>query len=89
MRNAYDRTVWTVIAAALMLIALNPWIGPGGAKAQSGIMDVNVVSFNGQSLKSRSRMVSMTPLPVVVDLVKYKGEFISVNNPIEVEVQNR
>ena len=89
MKNAFDRTVWTVIAAALMLIALNPWIAPGRAKAQSGIMDVNVVSFNGQSLKSRSRMVSMTPLPVVVDLVKYKGEFISVNNPIEVEVQNR
>ncbi len=48
MRNAFDRTVWTVIAAALTLIALNPWIAPGRLDAQSRIMDVNIRQINNR-----------------------------------------
>ncbi|MDP6278050.1 MAG: hypothetical protein QF701_05310 [Nitrospinota bacterium] len=60
MKNAFDRIVWTVIAAALTLIALNPWIGPGRAKALSRITDVNIRKIAGYGVSNA------TPIRVVI-----------------------
>lgn len=50
MKDAFERTVWFVIAAALSVIALNPWIAPTPLGAASGIMNVNVEQIGGKSL---------------------------------------
>lgn len=47
MRGIYQNIVWTVIALALSLIALNPWLAPGGLSAQEGAVKVDIVSVNG------------------------------------------
>ena len=47
MRGIYQNVVWTVIALALTLIALNPWLAPGGLSAQSEIVKVGVVRISG------------------------------------------
>jgi hypothetical protein len=42
MLSRYDRIVFSLIALALAVIALNPWIAPGYVTAQSRTMDVNI-----------------------------------------------
>lgn len=59
MHSRYDRIVWTVIALALAVIALNPWIAPDALHAQSRTMDVNI-KVNGFSVRPSN------PLPVKV-----------------------
>ena len=60
MKNAFDRVVFTVFAAALTLIALNPWIGPERAKAQSGITRVDIDKIDGYGLSKA------TPIRVII-----------------------
>ncbi len=50
MKTKYDRILWTVIAAALVMIALNPWIGPtplSAASGYKGAMRVDIVGYGG------------------------------------------
>lgn len=49
MKDAFERTVWFTIAAALSVIALNPWIAPGRLSAQTGVMKVDIVKLEGKS----------------------------------------
>ncbi len=49
MRGIYQNVVWTVIALALTIIALNPWLAPGGLGAQ-GVMQVDVVGVAGERI---------------------------------------
>jgi len=60
MRSRYDRIVWTVIALALAVIALNPWIAPIDSSAQSGTMRVNVAELGGHALDYGG------PIPVII-----------------------
>ena len=60
MKETYDRIVWTVVAAALCAIAINPWIGPTPLGAQSGVMQVDIIRWNGFRLSERH------PLPVEI-----------------------
>ncbi len=50
MKDLYDRIVWTAIAVALVVIAMNPWIAPGILNAQSGIVRVDLVRYRGEKL---------------------------------------
>ncbi len=50
MKDNFERTVWFVIAAALSVIALNPWISPGLLNAQPEIVKVDIVKLEGKSL---------------------------------------
>jgi len=63
MQSLYDRIIWAVIAAALSLIALNPWITPGAVKAQGGVVKVDIAEIGGTSVHSRS---PVPPLPVMI-----------------------
>lgn len=45
-----DRVILAVIALALTVIALNPWVAPTSSQAQSGKMDVNIVEVDGHRL---------------------------------------
>ncbi len=60
MKTKFDRILWTVIAAALVVIAVNPWIGPTKLSAQSGIMKVDIVRVEGIGIKFGH------PLPVKI-----------------------
>ena len=49
MRGIFERTIWTVIALALSLIALNPWLAPGKLAAQGdGVVKVDIVRYQGE-----------------------------------------
>ena len=65
MKNAFDRTIWTVIAAALTLIALNPWIAPGSVNAKPEILKVDLVKVSG--LKFPRSSSGFARIPVYVD----------------------
>lgn len=41
--DLYTKTILTIVALALSLIALNPWLNPNEAFARSGDMDVRIV----------------------------------------------
>ncbi len=53
MKTRYDRILWTVIAAALVMIALNPWIGPtplSAGRGDGGIVRVDIVRYGGNKV---------------------------------------
>ena len=60
MKTSFDRIVMTVIALALTVIALNPWLAPGRVNANEGIMKVDLVRISGTGVYAAS------PLPVRV-----------------------
>ncbi len=60
MRGIYRDIVWTVIALALSLIALNPWLAPGGLSAR-GVMEVDIAKIGRRSI------ASATPIHVKVE----------------------
>ncbi|MBI3129711.1 MAG: hypothetical protein HYZ11_19055 [Candidatus Tectomicrobia bacterium] len=45
-----DRIILAVIAAALTVIAMNPWVAPGYVSAQGGKVDVNIAEFGLKAL---------------------------------------
>ena len=50
MKTRFDRILWTVIAAALVIIAVNPWIGPTplwAGKGYDGAVRVDIVGYRG------------------------------------------
>lgn len=47
-----DRVILAVIAVALTVIALNPWVAPGYVQAQGGMMRVDIVGVAGKSVLS-------------------------------------
>ena len=50
MKTRFDRILWTVIAAALVIIAVNPWIGPTplwAGKGYDGAVRVDIVGYGG------------------------------------------
>ena len=61
MKTPFDRIVMTVIALALSVIALNPWLAPGRVGANEGIMKVTLVEKDGTYLNWGN------PLPVRVN----------------------
>ena len=65
MNNLYDRIVWTLIAAALVVIAMNPWIAPGILNAQSDVVKVDIVRIGGGRNIVPSRR-TIDALPVIV-----------------------
>ncbi len=50
MKTRYDRILWTVIAAALVMIAVNPWIGPTKLSAQAGVVKVDIGGYGGDGV---------------------------------------
>jgi hypothetical protein len=60
-----DRVILAVIAAALTVIALNPWVAPGYVQAQGGVMQVDIVKVDGLYLFDKDRN-PRRGLPVVV-----------------------
>lgn len=53
MEDRYGKFIWSVIAAALTVIALNPWIAPRPAEAQSVGQTVNarIIFVNPQVMQ--------------------------------------
>ncbi len=50
MKTNYDRILWTVIDAALVMIAVNPWIGPtplSAGQGNDGAVRVDIVRYQG------------------------------------------
>ena len=45
-----DRVILAVIAVALTVIALNPWVAPGYVNAQGGVMQVDIVGIAGKAI---------------------------------------
>ena len=48
--DRYTKVVLTVIAVALSLIALNPWLKPEVTTAASSVIDVNIAKVGGYSV---------------------------------------
>ncbi|MBI3024089.1 MAG: hypothetical protein HY618_03105 [Candidatus Tectomicrobia bacterium] len=65
MLSRYDRMVLSLIALALAVIALNPWVAPTSSQAQGGKVDVNIVEVRGKPLLNFDMVPSMrgTDLP--------------------------
>lgn len=64
-----DRLILAVIALALTVIALNPWVAPGYVQAQRGTMDVNIVAFSGVRLTDyylKTKATELPGIPVIV-----------------------
>ncbi|MBI3024091.1 MAG: hypothetical protein HYY66_00155 [Candidatus Tectomicrobia bacterium] len=69
MLSRYDRMVLSLIALALAVIALNPWVAPGYVSAQGGVMDVNIVAFSGVRLTDyylKTKATELPGIPVIV-----------------------
>ncbi|MBI3129712.1 MAG: hypothetical protein HYZ11_19060 [Candidatus Tectomicrobia bacterium] len=61
-----DRVILAVIAAALTVIAVNPWIAPGYVSAQGGRMDVNIVEVSGKPLAYHDVVGRLPGIPVII-----------------------
>lgn len=61
-----DRVILAVIALALAVIALNPWVAPGYVSAQGGTMDVNIKSVALKPLASLDTPGWLSGIPVIV-----------------------
>ena len=50
MLSRYDRIVFSLIALALAVIAMNPWIAPGYVSAQGTAAKVNIAEIGGHTV---------------------------------------
>jgi len=64
MQSLYDRIIWTVIALALSLIALNPWLAPGGAGAQGEVVKVDIARVNGRPFPAEKYLEWTLPVRI-------------------------
>ncbi|OGL62013.1 MAG: hypothetical protein A3J27_12140 [Candidatus Tectomicrobia bacterium RIFCSPLOWO2_12_FULL_69_37] len=64
-----DRIILSLIALALAVIAMNPWVAPGYVTAQGRTMDVNIVEVSGVPITNYyldSKVTKLQGIPVVV-----------------------
>lgn len=54
-----DRMILAVIALALAVIALNPWVAPGYVTAQSKTMDVNITGVSAHVSPLKMNIVEL------------------------------
>ncbi|MBI3127897.1 MAG: hypothetical protein HYZ11_09860 [Candidatus Tectomicrobia bacterium] len=66
MLSRYDRIVFSLIALALAVIAMNPWVAPGYVSAQGGKVDVNVVEFAGTLFSEPNVKGRLPGIPVII-----------------------
>lgn len=66
MLSRYDRMVLTLIALALTVIAINPWVAPGYVSAQGGTMDVNIERFSNKLLEYPRIEGRLPGIPVII-----------------------
>lgn len=66
--QTFDRILFSVIAAALAAIALNPWLAPGLTHAQMARMDVNIVAVGGKSVRDPGMSIvgELSGIPVII-----------------------
>ena len=59
-----DRVILAVIALALTVIALNPWVAPGYVSAQRGIVEVDIWGIGGRSILQNHQKVTGLPVEI-------------------------
>lgn len=62
MLSRYDRIVLSLIALALAVIALNPWLAPGHVSAQGGVMQVDIVGVGGKLVSKTANFPGRLPV---------------------------
>lgn len=59
-----DRVILAVIALALSVIAVNPWVAPGYVQAQGGVVQVDIVRVEGKTISNKLDDFGVLPVRV-------------------------
>ena len=61
-----DRVILAVIAVALTVIALNPWVAPGyvSAQGQGGVVQVDIVGVGGRAVSKTTYIAGTLPVEI-------------------------